>query len=810
MSRFPKASFAIPAILILIVCILAASQALRAWWVPDGVAVSSWYDRQSNPRACSDGMGGAIIVYEDMYGGVSDIACQRVSASGNIMWDFYGMNVCSAAGFQYHVVAIPDGAGGVIAAWQDERNGSFDIYVARINARGLNEWIEDGVPLCTDAQDQEDPCIIADGAGGAIVAWRDSRSGNDDIYAQRVNSVGTAVWTANGVALCTATGHQRAPQAESDRTGGAIVTWGDLRTGVYDIYAQRVDRYGVARWTANGVALCTATGDQYGQAIAADGAGGAIVAWRDQSSFDNVYAQRVNASGAVQWAANGVAVYATEDYQWAPHVVSDGAGGAIIAWYESRKGGKGMYAQRLNAAGVRVWTAGGVTMVDKLNELYDPWGSPDGSGGMILSWMDEIGEQFDLFARRVTPSGTFPWGPAPISLSTAIENQRDASIAPDGEGGAVIAWADERNGGSWESDIYAQLVDAAGRVGWIAPEIASVRDVPGDQGGKVFLSWDATRADRYMEEEMSYYSIWRSIDATQAALTVDGGASTIVSLAEFEPPAGDPVIRLEKAGAVTIYWELVDTQDALYMEGYAKLVATLFDSTAVCDNYHYFQVVAHTTDPKVFWKSAADSGWSIDNLPPCPPLGFEGEQSFSPIGLNLSWNANEESDFSRYALYRGLSPDFVPEAGNLIVQFGETSYFDGDWSWDAGYYYKLSAIDVNCNESEFAVLGPGWITDTEIPAAPEATSLSQNFPNPFNPMTRIDFALAASAAVRLRVYDAAGRLVRSLIDEDMPAGRYGETWDGRDTKGSIVASGVYFYRLDAGAFTETRKMVLLR
>ena len=127
--------------------------------------------------------------------------------------------------------------------------------------------------------DQYIPTITSDGAGGAIVTWEDSRSGNYDIYAQRVNASGAVQWTADGVALCTATGSQWAPTITSDGAGGAIVTWQDYRSGNYDIYAQRVNASGAVQWTADGVALCTATGYQGAPTITSDGAGGAIVTW---------------------------------------------------------------------------------------------------------------------------------------------------------------------------------------------------------------------------------------------------------------------------------------------------------------------------------------------------------------------------------------------------------------------------------------------------------------------------------------------------------------------------------------------------
>jgi len=94
---------------------------------------------------------------------------------------------------------------------------------------------------------------------------------------------------------------------------------------------------------------------------------------------------------------------------------------------------------------------------------------------------------------------------------------------------------------------------------------------------------------------------------------------------------------------------------------------------------------------------------------------------------------------------------------------------------------------------------------------PRQTVLFQNVPNPFNPTTQISFDLAQNGRVALRIYDVAGRLVRTLIDKDMAAGRgYKEVWNGLDDQNLRVASGVYFYRLDAVGVSFTKKMVVMK
>jgi hypothetical protein len=93
---------------------------------------------------------------------------------------------------------------------------------------------------------------------------------------------------------------------------------------------------------------------------------------------------------------------------------------------------------------------------------------------------------------------------------------------------------------------------------------------------------------------------------------------------------------------------------------------------------------------------------------------------------------------------------------------------------------------------------------------PSVHALLPNVPNPFNPMTSIRFDLPREAHVLLHIYNVEGQLVRTLMDENVPAGRHSVTWDGRIQNGSRAASGVYFYRIRADAFTATRRMVLLK
>ena len=101
-------------------------------------------------------------------------------------------------------------------------------------------------------------------------------------------------------------------------------------------------------------------------------------------------------------------------------------------------------------------------------------------------------------------------------------------------------------------------------------------------------------------------------------------------------------------------------------------------------------------------------------------------------------------------------------------------------------------------------------TGTREPPLRETFALQQNHPNPLNPTTTIEFSLDRQARATLAIYDVQGRLVRTLVDDIIGSGYQERIWDGKDSQGNPVSSGVYFYRLTAGNKTLTKKMVLLK
>jgi hypothetical protein len=231
-----------------------------------------------------------------------------VSSSGTIENE----KICLAQGDQVSPVMVTDGGGGALVTWQDFRTGVGDVYAQRLDFTGHRLWEVDGVPVCKENGTQSAPQVVTDGAGGMIVVWTDQRPGSQgmDIYAQRLTSEGAPVWPNGGVLLCGAVNDQKEPALVSDDAGGAVVVWRDFRSGNDQIWAQRINGGGFRLWTANGAPVNLLTGVHLGFTLISDGHRGAIVVWQDdRGDVGDIFAQRINEFGAPVWLdqeGNGV------------------------------------------------------------------------------------------------------------------------------------------------------------------------------------------------------------------------------------------------------------------------------------------------------------------------------------------------------------------------------------------------------------------------------------------------------------------------------------------------------------------------
>lgn len=413
---------------------------------------------QNSVHSVSDANGGIIMVWDDNRNSATtadDIYAQRLNASGIRKWALNGISICNNAGTQKNSTVTDAGNGNTIITWEDNRAGNYDIYAQKIDSSGNILWATNGIIVCNKTTTQKSPKIVGDNAGGAIIVWEDSLNNYWDIYAQRISSSGSVMWTSGGVAICNASNTQVNPRIDIDGAGGAIFTWQDKRNNAdYDIYAQRIDASGAVQWTANGVAICVAAGTQSNPRIEPDGANGALISWVDKRNTidNNIYAQRINSSGITQWTSNGVTVCSAANNQSALDMKYIGSTGLLITWKDDRVNANEIYAQLISLSGITQLTANGIKLSNGLKSL-SPNVVSDGNGGAIVAWQDSTSIGWDIKSQKLNATGTIQWTNGGEIVSNANDDQLYVSQVSDGNGGAIFAWEDRRNGTDY--DIYA-------------------------------------------------------------------------------------------------------------------------------------------------------------------------------------------------------------------------------------------------------------------------------------------------------------------------------------------------------------------
>jgi len=205
-----------------------------------------------------------------------------------------------------------------------------------------------------------------------------------------------------------------------------------------------------------------------------------------------------------------------------------------------------------------------------------------------------------------------------------------------------------------------------------------------------------------------------------------------------------------------------------------------------------------------------DNGWAVgasgivlatESTVPVELISFTASANVNSV--KLEWSTATETNNSGFEVYRSLTGDdfenigFVEGKGTTTE---ETSYSFLDKKLRSGIYsYKLVQIDYDGTTSE------SDIVKVEIIAQPNGFSLDQNFPNPFNPSTNISFTIPTSGNTKLRIFNAIGEEIETLVNEIKEAGTYKINFDA-----SNLASGIYYYRLETADFTSMKKMILLK
>lgn len=535
-------------------------------------------------------------------------------------------------------------------------------------------------------------------------------------------------WQINGIRIANVSSWQWSPQAIEDGKGGVIVCWEDGRNGTWDVYAQRVDSAGYLLWTDYGIPVADGPATQDLPVMVSDGEGGAIIAW-EQPALADVYAQRINSDGQRLWGEEGIIVCSAPNLQCMLDIAADGFGGAVLVWEDARDDPihSDIYAQRISGQGEILWDPGGVALcTEPTNEFY-PLVIGDGTGGAVAAWEDGRDEA-KIYAQRVDSTGRVLWRQNGVSMCTdCISGWLTAcfAIATDGLEGAIVGWSDYTEGRA--SDLYVQRVDFRGYTLW------------GDRGVPVAATPEGNGRP------------WILADARGGAILswLDDRDSVFIQ-------------RLDSEGQV--YWE--ENGRALSDKNQmGRGLVDLGDGT--------FSVAGTGWWPH----QSGGYGWRADTLG------------------NLVWD--RQGVFFTDMLTEYFYHPVKDGTGGLIVV----------WRTSDNLLYAQRIY----NDGHVGGDTTTAVHDFVSADLPSRLLLLQNYPNPFNSKTTISFyAPVDRSDFTLRILNIRGQEVKRIDLGNLKKGYHTVTWDGKDQDGRQVSSGIYFYSITYRSNTQVKKMVLLK
>ena len=320
------------------------------------------------------------------------------------------------------------------------------------------------------------------------------------------------------------------------------------------------------------------------------------------------------------------------------------------------------------------------------------------------------------------------------------------------------------------SDGIISIVDSIKlHVENFVPKILDIRDIPNDQGGRVYIVFKS-----------SYF---------------DDGSNDI-----------NYGVYREDTYLDTMSWVGLNSLNGTGEYNYVYEVSTLYDSTINSAGISNFKVVAHTENG--IYHSESHSGYSLDNIAPSVPIGVlaSNEQG----GIFISWYKSNDDDFQYFQLEKSSNADFI-ESEIEVIQTIDSMFIDFEYAVNQSNFYRIRTFDYSGNASDYSDIISAIVLSTDpLSLIPDIFALHQNYPNPFNPTTSISYDLPANEFVSINVFDLVGREVKTLVNKNQVAGFRSVQWNATNNLGQPVSAGMYIYTIQAGEFRQTKKMVLLK
>lgn len=651
---------------------------------------------QSAPQVIPDQAHGVWVLWEDNRSARTMLYCQRLDSLGHPKLQNNGLALATTSGRQTSFAATSDGSGGFIVVWQEVTNDDGDIFAQRFAANGQRLWGVNGKEVYRGSKEQSAPQVIVDSKGGAYVFWHDQRTGSQDLIGQRLNENGDRLWNATGVELVNTRRVQTLGEAVLIPERGFALAWQDENPSPAQVLVQLFDQNGKAQWSAP-IVVAQSSGEQSAPRLLLDESNAnsftLFVAWLDRRfTVPNVFAQKLDAAGALLWGGDGVVAGRAASEQKELQLLRDGASGVFLVWEDARNDKGDIFAQRLDAAGKTLWPAQGLALAQAEQGQFRPRLTSDGQAGFIAAWEDERSAGTNIHAQRVNALGQTLWSSEGLVLTNHGKKNSQPAVLAISTQRAWSAWMDERNG---SVDIFAQALDLAGKLDNVPPRFLSQPE-PQAFTGAIYsytisaVDYDSDDAPRF---ELPRAPAWLQLN--HATGTLAGTPST--------SDTGEALIELHavdgEGGRATQSFALKVSLDTSLPQ-----ILSLPDTLTREDERYVYQIKAADPDPQETLR------YSLESNAAWLRLSLQGELAGTPLNEHVgnhavtitvanSKNKMTQQQFTLRVENTNDAPLFTSKPDTVVFV-------------DSIYVYKALVQDVdNGDRVTLTVLSaPTWLT----------------------------------------------------------------------------------------------------
>jgi len=437
---------------------------------------------QAQLKATSDG--GVYVAWLTDMGGYH-VYLQRFDAEGVAQFDDGGMLVSDNPNASwiaiFHMNLDVDSDDNAIITVLDERSGLWNVYAYKISSSGSMLWGDDGVSVSNSNQTNYSPRLAILPDNSVVVAWSPNST---TVEIQRISSDGNLMW-GSGILIADNNEAMMSPQPIVDSNGDVLAQWigqsGPFWAADSKLYLQKYDLDGNAQWDNPALAggpVVFPMGN-WSQGLIADNNGGSFSSWtRMSGNTQSSFTQHINADGDLSWTSPVEFSSNSSSFRMSPRLaISEDSQELMAVWNQSNstQSHRGVYAQRLDEDGSRLWGSSGTAVV-LLNSNYDYLDlSVAGFGDDIITAyiQQSVNMSGDIYASYINSDGEHEWL-EPVPLTTSGNEKSDMSTGKGNEC-LFIAWTENGN-------IYAHSLRIDGTLG-VADSF-----IPGDVNGDELIN----------------------------------------------------------------------------------------------------------------------------------------------------------------------------------------------------------------------------------------------------------------------------------------------------------------------------------